>query len=71
GMLDDDYDKHIDAFWYGFAHYMRELSDRCRLDLRSFRCYCKDIDGRLRNACWELALRMDDVQAKDFAKKFE
>lgn len=71
GMLDDDFDQHVDAFWYGFEHYMRELGDRCRVDMRSFRRYCKDVDGRLRNACWELALRMDDVQAKDFARKFE
>lgn len=71
GMLDDDFDQHVDAFWYGFEHYMRELGDRCRVDMRSFRRYCKDVDGRLRNACWELALRMDDVQAKEFARKFE
>lgn len=71
GMLDDDFAQHVDAFWYGFARYMRELSDVCRVDMRSFKRYCTDVDGRVRNACWELALRMDDVQAKEFAKKFE
>lgn len=71
GMLDDDFAQHVDAFWYGFEHYMRELGDRCRVDMRSFRHYCEEVDGRLRNACWELALRMDDAQAKEFARKFE
>ena len=71
GMLDDDFEQHVDSFWYGFSHYMDELGTLCRVDMRPFKRYCKDVDGRLRNACWELALRMDDVQAKDFAKKFK
>ena len=71
GMLDDDFPQHVDAFWYGFEHYMRELGEICRVDMRSFKRYCTDVDGRVRNACWELALRMDDVQAREFAKKFE
>ena len=71
GMLDDDFPQHVDAFWYGFDHYMCELSDICRVDMRSFKRYCTDVDGRVRNACWELALRMDDVQAREFARKFE
>lgn len=71
GMLDDDFPQHVDAFWYGFEHYMRELGEICRVDMRSFKRYCTDVDGRVRNACWELALRMDDVQAKEFARKFE
>lgn len=71
GMLDDDFAQHVDAFWYGFDHYMCELSDICRVDMRSFKRYCTDVDGRVRNACWELALRMYDVQAREFARKFE
>ncbi len=71
GMLDDDFPQHVDAFWYGFEHYMRELGEICRVDMRSFKRYCTDVDGRVHNACWELALRMDDVQARDFARKFE
>ena len=71
GMLDDDFPQHVDAFWYGFEHYMRELGEICRVDMHSFKRYCTDVDGRVRNACWELALRMDDVQARDFARKFE
>ena len=71
GMLDDDFPQHVDAFWYGFEHYMRELGVICRVDMRSFKRYCIDVDGRVRNACWELALRMDDVQAREFARKFE
>lgn len=71
GMLDDDYAQHVDAFWYGFSHYMDELGTLCRFDMRPFASYCKDVDGRLHNACWELALRMDDVQAQEFARKFE
>lgn len=71
GMLDDDFPQHVDAFWYGFEHYMRELGEVCRVDMRSFKRYCIDVDGRVRNACWELALRMDDVQAREFARKFE
>ena len=71
GMLDDDFPQHVDAFWYGFEHYMRELGEICRVDMRSFKRYCTDVDGRVRNACWELALRMDDVQAREFARKFE
>lgn len=71
GMLDDDFPQHVDAFWYGFEHYMRELGEICRVDMRSFKRYCIDVDGRVRNACWELALRMDDDQAREFARKFE
>lgn len=71
GMLDDDFPQYVDAFWYGFEHYMRELGEICRVDMRSFKRYCTDVDGRVRNACWELALRMDDVQAREFARKFE
>lgn len=71
GVLDDDYAQHVDAFWYGFSHYMDELGTLCRFDMRPFASYCKDVDGRLHNACWELALRMDDVQAREFARKFE
>lgn len=71
GMLDDDFPQHVDAFWYGFEHYMRELGEICRVDMHSFKRYCTDVDGRVRNACWELALRMDDVQAREFARKFE
>lgn len=71
GMLDDDYAQHVDAFWYGFEHYMRELGELCRVDMRSFKRYCMEVDGRLRNACWKLALRMDSVQAEEFARKFE
>lgn len=71
GMLDDDFPQHVDAFWYGFEHYMRELGEICRVDMRSFKRYCTDVDGCVRNACWELALRMDDVQAREFARKFE
>ena len=71
GMLDDGYAQHVDAFWYGFSHYMDELGALCRVDMRPFMCYCKDVDGRLHAACWELALCMDAVQAKDFVKKFK
>ena len=71
GMLDDDFEQHVDAFWYGFSHYMDELGTLCRVDMRPFKRYCKDVDGRLHTACWELALRMDDVQAREFAKKFK
>lgn len=71
GMLDDDFPQHVDAFWYGFEHYMRELGEICRVDMHSFKRYCTDVDGRVRNACWELALRMDDVQAREFARKLE
>lgn len=71
GMLDDDFPQHVDAFWYGFEHYMRELGEICRVDMHSFKRYCTDVDGHVRNACWELALRMDDVQAREFARKFE
>ena len=70
-MLDDDFAQYVDVFWYGFEHYMHELGEICRVDMRSFKRYCTDVDGRVRNACWELALRMDDVQAKEFARKFE
>lgn len=71
GMLDDDFEQHVDAFWYGFSHYMDELGTLCRVDMRPFKRYCNDVDGRLHTAFWELALRMDDVQAKEFVEKFK
>lgn len=67
GLLDDDFQQHVDAFWYGFKKLMLAVNGLFELDLGSFKKYCADVDKAAQSRAYELGLRMDSAQVEGFA----
>ena len=69
GLLDDDFSRHVDAFWYGFKKLMENVNGLFELDSRAFGAYCDQVSRAAQNAAGELGERMDDSQLKAFRKE--
>lgn len=67
GLLDDDFQVHVDAFWYGFKKLMENVNALCAVDPSAFNKYCNDIAAQAKRAVAEMdAASMDEAQLKAF-----
>lgn len=69
GLLDDDFSRHVDAFWYGFKKLMENVNGLFELDSRAFGAYCDQVSRAAQDAAGELGERMDDSQLEAFRKE--
>ena len=70
GMLDDDFDEHVDAFWYGFKKLMLGVNGLFRLNPSEFNAYCNDVAEAAKQATVELgAASMDKRQLDAFCNE--
>ena len=44
GFLDDDFEEHVDAFWYGYAKLMQASNELVTVDLRPLAAWCDAAD---------------------------
>lgn len=69
GMLDDDFDEHIEAFWYGFRKLMENVNGLYRMNPSAFNQYCNDLAEDAKQATLEAgAASMDAHQVDEFCK---
>ncbi len=66
GLLDEDYDIHVDAFWYGFRKLMEFTNGLFKVDLREFSAYCKALQDSAEKRARALGVLMSEDQARDF-----
>lgn len=72
GMLDDDFDGHIEAFWYGFRKLMENVNGLFRMNPSAFNQYCNDLAEDAKQATLEVgAASLDAHQVDEFCKKIE
>lgn len=72
GMLDDDFDVHVDAFWYGFKKLMLGVNELFRVNSSEFNTYCNDVAEAAKQAVVELgAASMDERQLEALCKEIE
>lgn len=72
GMLDDDFDGHIEAFWYGFKKLMENVNGLYRMNPSAFNEYCNEIAEAAKQATLDAgAASMDAHQADEFCKEVE
>jgi hypothetical protein len=72
GMLDDEFDEHVEAFWYGFKKLMEGVNGLYRLNPSAFNKYCNDIAEAAQEAAIEVgAGYMDTHQADEFVKEID
>ncbi len=72
GMLDDDFDEHVEAFWYGFKKLMEGVNGLYRMNPATFNQYCNDIAEDVKQATLDVgAGYMDAHQAAEFVKEVE
>ena len=72
GMLDDDFDEHVEAFWYGFKKLMEGVNGLYRMNPATFNQYCNDIAEDTKQATLDVgAGYMDAHQAKEFVKEVD
>ena len=72
GLLDDDFDEHVDAFWYGFKKLMLGVNGLFRVNPSEFNAYCNDVAEAAKKATVELgAASMDKRQLDAFRKEVE
>lgn len=69
GLLDDDFSRHVDAFWYGFKKLMENVNGMFELDSRAFGAYCDQVSRAAQDAAGELGERMDASQLEAFRKE--
>ena len=69
GMLDDDFDGHIEAFWYGFKKLMENVNGLYRLNPSAFNEYCNELAEDAKQATLDVgAASMDAHQVNEFCK---
>lgn len=69
GMLDDDFDGHIEAFWYGFKKLMESVNGLHRMNPSAFNQYCNDLAEDAKQATLEVgAASFDAHQVDEFCK---
>ncbi|WP_251231659.1 hypothetical protein [Adlercreutzia aquisgranensis] len=68
GFLDDDFQVHVDAFWYGFRKLMESANNLVKIDLFELGAYCNDLLNDVIKKVNALAVRMDERQAIQFSK---
>ena len=72
GMLDDEFDEHVEAFWYGFKKLMEGVNGLHRMNPSAFNQYCNDIAEDAQQATLDVgAGYMDAHQAAEFVKEVE
>ncbi len=70
--LDDDFDGHIEAFWYGFKKLMENVNGLYRMNPSAFNQYCNDLAEDAKQATLEAgAASMDAHQVDEFCKAIE
>lgn len=69
GMLDDDFQVHVDAFWYGFKKLMVNVNGLFEVDLRAFGNYCDKVRAAAKAKAKVLGMQMDPYQAERFCKE--
>lgn len=69
GMLDDDFDYHVEAFWYGFKKLMENVNGLYRMNPSSFNKYCNTLAEAAKQATIDMgASSMDTHQVNEFCK---
>ena len=72
GMLDDEFDEHVEAFWYGFKKLMEGVNGLYRMNPSAFNKYCNDIAEGAQEAAVEVGVGyMDTHQADEFVKEID
>ena len=72
GMLDDDFDGHIEAFWYGFKKLMESVNGLHRMNPSAFNQYCNDLAEDAKQATLGVgAASFDAHQVDEFCKEIE
>lgn len=72
GMLDDEFDEHVEAFWYGFKKLMEGVNGLYRMNPAEFNQYCNDIAKDAMQATLDVgAGYMDARQADEFVKEVD
>lgn len=72
GMLDDDFDGHIEAFWYGFKKLMENVNGLFRMNPAAFNQYCNDLAEDAKQATLTMGARSFDAhQADEFCKTID
>lgn len=72
GMLDDDFDGHIEAFWYGFKKLMENVNGLFRMNPAAFNQYCNDLAEDAKQATLTMGARSFDAhQADEFCKAID
>lgn len=66
GMLDDDFKRHVDAFWYGYGKLMEFANGMFEVDLGEYVGYCKTLVDAVATRCGDLAMRMGNGQLKAY-----
>lgn len=69
GMLDDDFQVHVDAFWYGFKKLMVNVNGLFEVDLRAFGNYYDKVRAAAKAKAKALGMQMDSYQAERFCKE--
>lgn len=69
GMLDDDFQRHIDAFWYGFKKLMENVNNLFDIDAHEFDKYCTDLSKTVQSKAAALAENMTSTQAEAFERE--
>ena len=69
GMLDDDFQVHVDAFWYGFKKLMVNVNGLFEVDLRAFGNYYDKMRAAAKGKAKTLGMQMDPYQAERFCKE--
>ena len=69
GLLDDDFDGHVEAFWYGFKKLMESVNGLFRMNPSAFNQYCNDLAEDAKQATLKMgASSMDTHQVDEFCK---
>lgn len=68
GLLDDDFQQHVEAFWYGFKKLMEGVNGLYEVNMESFAKYCSRIGSQTARSAADLAVRMDGNQVDAFAE---
>ena len=66
GYLDDEFESHIVAFWYGFKKLMVFANGRCSIDAREFEAQLANLRARLGASARVLGQRMDQRQVEEY-----
>ncbi len=72
GMLDDEFDEHVDAFWYGFKKLMENVNGLYRMNASAFNQYCNEVAEAAKQAAQDMgASSMDAHQVEEFCKEVD
>ena len=69
GLLDDDFQQFVDAFWYGFKKLMVNVNSLFEIDSRAFGKYCGQVSKVAQNKAAALGAQMDGYQVSQFCEE--